>query len=138
MVAWPLLSSPCWALVWRHFRRGCETGCFRMESINFKRDLSAFLQVLGGAAVLPLMLLGVGGTIYKALAPNGWLSVLLRNGLPDSFAAASALLVMCGFAWLTREWRTPRTRSWVIDSLVYAFAVAGLMYAAQLIANGRL
>lgn len=109
-----------------------------MEYINFKRDLSAFFQMLSGVAVLPLMLLGVGGTIYKALTPNGWLSVLLRNGLPDSFAAASALLVMCAFAWLTREWRTPRTRSWVIDSLVYVFAVAGLVYAAQLITNGRL
>ena len=109
-----------------------------MQQIKLKRDLSALFETFGGLAVLTLMLFGVGGTIYKALAPNGWLTLLLRNGLPDSFAASSALLVMCAFAWLTREWRTPRTRSWVIDLLVYAFAFAGLLYAAQLFMNGGL
>ena len=109
-----------------------------MQQINLKRDLAALLETLGGLAVLTLMLLGVGGTIYKALAPNGWLTLLLRNGLPDSFAASGALLVMCAFAWLTREWRTPRMRSWVIDVLVYAFAIAGLLYAAQLFMIGGL
>lgn len=108
-----------------------------MEQINLKRDLSAFLQIFGGLAVLSLMLLGVGGTIYKTLAPDGWLTRLLSDGLPDSFAATSALLVMCVFAWLTREWRTPRTRSWVIDLVVYAFAGAGLLYATQLLVDGR-
>lgn len=109
-----------------------------MQQINLKRDLTAVLETFGGLAVLTLMLLGVGGTIYKALAPNGWLTALLRNGLPDSFAASSALVVMCAFAWLTREWRTPRTRSWVIDVPVYAFAFAGLLYAAQLFMKGNL
>lgn len=109
-----------------------------MQEINLKRDLSALLETFGGLAVLTLMLLGVGGTIYKALAPNGLLTLLLRNGLPDSFAASTALVVMCAFAWLTREWRTPRMRSWVINLLVFAFACAGLLYAAQLFMNGGL
>lgn len=109
-----------------------------MQQINLRRDLAALLGTFGAFALLALMLLGVGGTIYKALATNGWLTLLLKNGLPDSFAASGALVVMCAFAWLTREWRTPRTRSWVIDLLVYAFAGAGLVYAAQLLMSGGL
>lgn len=117
---------------------GAQQHCaIGMEDVNLKRDLSGFLQILVGLAVLSLMLLGVGGTIYKTLAPNGWLTRLLSNGLPDSLAVTSALLVMCAFAWFTREWRTPRTRSWVIDVMVYAFAGAGLLYAAQLLIEGK-
>jgi phage terminase large subunit GpA-like protein len=109
-----------------------------MEHVNFKRDLPAFFQICAGLAVLSLMLLGVGGTIYKTLAPNGWLTAWLSSGLPDALAATSALLVMCLFAWLTREWRTPRTRSRATDVMVYAFAGAGLLYASRLIMEGTL
>lgn len=109
-----------------------------MQELHLKRNLSETLVAFGGLAVLTLMLLGVGGTIYKVLAPDGWMTALLKHGLPDSLAASTALLVMCAFAWLTREWRTPRTKSGLMDLLVYALAGAGLWYAAQLLMHGGL
>ena len=101
-------------------------------------EFTAFFETLAGFAVLALVMLGVGATIYKLVAPNGWLAQLFGHGLAGSIAAAIALLAVGAFAWFTREWATPRRRNRFADLWVYTCAGAGLLYLAQLWLKGTL
>jgi hypothetical protein len=53
---------------------------------QFKQDYRVLIQTVIGFAVLALLTIGVGGTIYRMIEPDGWL-VQLFGG---SFTAGSA------------------------------------------------
>jgi hypothetical protein len=101
-------------------------------------ELSAFAQTLAGFAVLALVMLGVGGTIYKLVAPGGWLAQLFGQSLGGGTAAVLAILAVAVFAWFTREWVSPQQRNRFAELWVYTCAAAGLLYVAQLWINGTL
>ncbi len=99
-------------------------------------DPSLFFQTLAGFALGMLVMLGVGGTVYKAISPNGWLAQVFGSGLAGGVAAVFALAALGAFAWITREWVSAKRRNRFSEVFVYAFAAAGLLYVAQLIFRG--
>ena len=40
---------------------------------QFKQDYRVMIQTLVGFAVLAFLMIGVGGTIYRIISPDGWL-----------------------------------------------------------------
>lgn len=110
-----------------------------IESVKPKQqggEFSSFFQTLAGFAVLALVMLGVGGTIFKLVAPGGWLAQLFGHSLGGGAAAVLALLAVSAFAWFTREWVSPRQRNRFAELWVYTCAAAGLLYLAQLWLKG--
>jgi len=96
------------------------------------------LQFTGGFLVLALIMLGVGGTIYKLIAPEGWLAQLLGGSLNYLTAIALALVGVGMFAWFAQDHVAQTRRDKIGDWWVYLFAVAGLAYAWQIFLRGTL
>lgn len=110
-----------------------------MEDISIKRmsETVIFFQTLAGFAIAALVMLGVGGTVYKVAAPDGLMAQAFGQGLAGGLAATLALASLALFAWVTREWMSPRRRNRYSELFVYAFAGAGLLYMTLILAQGR-
>jgi hypothetical protein len=101
-----------------------------------KHEFSTFGQTALGATLLGLVLVGIGGTIYKVISPEGWVTQAFGRSLSAGVAALGSLLMIAGLAWFSRGWASPRSRNRFPELLVYVFAGAGLLYLAQLWSKG--
>ena len=108
------------------------------ESAKVKQEASAALQSVIGFIVLALVPLGVGGTIYKAISPNGWVTQMFGQSISAGTAVLGALGVVIGLAWFSRVYSSPRRRNRHAGLFVYFFSAAGLVYALQLLSRGSL
>jgi hypothetical protein len=107
-----------------------------VSEVRLKQEAFALVQAALGFLVLALVLLGIGGTIYKVTSPEGWVAQAFGRTLSAGTAALGSLLLVAGLAWFSRTWSSPRGRTNLSDLLVYGFACAGLLYAAQLLIQG--
>src|SRR5438045_1261573 len=97
-----------------------------------KREVSTAAQMLFGLAVVVLVTLGIGGTIYKVISPDGWIANAFGRSLSAGAAALGSLMMIAGLAWFSRGWSTPKNRNRFSDLLVYSFATAGIIYLSQI------
>jgi hypothetical protein len=103
---------------------------------HVKQEMYTVGQIVVGFAVVALVILGIGGTIYKVISPEGWISQAFGRSLSAGAAALGSLLLVAGLAWFSRGWSSPRTRNRYSDLMVYTFAAAGMFYLAQLWLKG--
>ena len=92
--------------------------------------------MLAGFAVVVLVMLGIGGTIYKLISPDGWVAQAFGRSLSAGTAALGSLLLIAALAWFSRGWTSPRSRNRLSELFVYTFAAAGLVYLAQIWTKG--
>ncbi len=109
-----------------------------MENIRNKHETHLLAETLAGLSLLALVMFGVGMTVYKVIAPDGWVAQLLGHGLTSGAAALVSLIVIGVLAWFSRDWITPAQKNRYADLILYTFAGAGLMYFAQLWLTGML
>lgn len=95
-----------------------------------------FFQTLAGFAIAALVVLGAAGTLYKFLAPDGWLAQLFGRSVEGGMAAVVGLAAIGLLAWLSRDWVSERHRNRYSEPLVYAFAAAGALYGIELLVRG--
>ena len=107
-------------------------------SIRYKQELYSIVQGLVGLAVLTLVLAGIGGTIYKAISPHGWVAQMFGQSISAATAVLGALTVVIALAWFSRVYSSPRRRNRHAGLFVYFFSAAGLVYALQLFSKGSL
>ncbi len=103
---------------------------------DVKHEIYTVGQIVVGFMVVALVILGIGGTIYKVISPDGWVSQAFGRSLSAGTAALGSLLLIAGLAWFSRGWTSPRTRNRYSDLMVYTFAAAGMFYLAQLWIKG--
>ena len=101
-----------------------------------KNELSSLSHTAIGIAMVGLVILGIGGTIYKVISPNGWIAAAFGRSLSAGAAALGSLLMITALAWFSRGRGTGRTRHRFADLLVYTFAAAGVLYLARLWLKG--
>src|SRR5262245_49388010 len=94
-------------------------------------ETAAFFQAITGLVLVVFVTLGVGGTIYHFLAPDGWLTQIFNRSVAGGLAAIFAFLIGGVSLWMIRGWMSARYRKQYPEVFVYAFAAAGLFYAAQ-------
>jgi len=94
-------------------------------------SLRSAVQFIAGFFLLALIMLGVGGTIYKLIAPGGWLAQLLGGSLNYLGAVVLALVGVTLFAWFAHDRITPTRRDKLGDWWVYLCGGVGLIYAVQ-------
>jgi hypothetical protein len=90
-----------------------------------------------GAVVLILVVTGVAGTVYKIMAPDGWIADAFHRSTTSGLALIGALGVFGLFAWISRG-AAIRGRNQRAAFLVYTFAAAGLVYLARFWIHGTL
>jgi hypothetical protein len=101
-----------------------------------KHEMVAVGQVVVGFAVVALVMLGIGGTIYKVISPDGWVAQAFGRSFSAGTAALGSVLLIVVLAWFSRGWTSARTRNRFTELFVYTFAGAGLLYAAQFWTKG--
>ena len=107
-----------------------------MSTARLKQELYSIVQALAGCAFLVLVLAGIGGTIYKTIAPDGWIAQAFGRSLSAGAAALGSALMILALAWFSRTWGDVRRRTLAADFLVYGFAFAGVVYLARLWMRG--
>jgi hypothetical protein len=107
-----------------------------VSAIRVKQEAFAVAQACLGFLILALVLLGIGGTIYKIISPEGWIAQAFGRSLSAGVAALGSLLMVVTLAWFSRGWSSPRRRTQFADIAVYGFAAAGLLYVVQLWIRG--
>jgi hypothetical protein len=100
--------------------------------------LSNVFQFVGGFILLALVMLGVGGTIYKLLAPGGWLAQLVGGHLGHGGALVLALGGVAVFAWVTHDRISPARRDSIGDWWIYVCSGVGLLYLVLMLVQGTL
>jgi hypothetical protein len=101
-----------------------------------KHEFGSVGQLTVGVALLGLVLIGIGGTIYKVISPEGWVAHAFGRSVSAGVAALGSLLMIAGLAWFSRGWTSPRSRNRFPELLVYTFAAAGLLYIGQMWLKG--
>jgi hypothetical protein len=109
-----------------------------MNVPRLKHEASATVRVLARFVVLALVTLGISGTIYKVISPEGWIAQAFGRSASAGAAALGSLLMILGLAWFSRGWEQPRRRMQAASVMVYGFALAGFVYVAQLWLQGSL
>ena len=100
---------------------------------QFKQDYRVLIQTLVGFVVLALVMVGVGGTVFRMIAPQGWLVQLFGRGVTAATAALLSLLMIGALSWFTREWVSAYQKNRLADLLLYVFAGAGVVYLGQIL-----
>ena len=99
-----------------------------------KYEFATFRQTALGITGLGLVLVGIGGTIYKVISPDGWVTQAFGRSLSAGVAALGSLLMIVGLAWFSRS--APSSTNRFPELLAYTFAGAGLLYLAKLWMKG--
>lgn len=107
-----------------------------MTTTRLRQELYSIAQALIGCVFLALVLAGIGGTIYKTIAPDGWIAQAFGRSLSAGAAALGSAAMIVGLAWFSRTWGDVRRRTFASDFLVYGFAFAGFVYLARLWMSG--
>ncbi|MBI2754190.1 MAG: hypothetical protein HYX46_11910 [Betaproteobacteria bacterium] len=96
------------------------------------------LHFVSGFLLLALVMLGIGGTIYKLLAPGGWLAQLVGGNLGHGGALVLALGGVALFAWATHDRISPTRRDRIGDWWIYLCSAVGLVYLVLMLVQGSL
>ena len=110
--------------------------CSTWIVLPIKHEFSTVRHAALGVTLLGLVLVGIGGTIYKVISPDGWVTQAFGRSLSAGVAALGSLLMIMGLAWFSRGWTAPRTRNRFPELLVLTFAGAGLLYLVQIWMKG--
>ena len=106
-----------------------------MEHAKPKFDFPVLAQVAFGFVISALVLVGISGSIYKLVAPQGWVVQAFGHSAGLGLALVAALLGAAAVVWALPGWM-PTQRARIADATVYGFAAAGLIYLGQMLAGG--
>ena len=109
----------------------------RTLSSIVQESLHTLFQIL----LLSMLLLGIGGIVFKAIGADGWLPGLLQSAWDSGPAhlvlATSALFV--GGMWIKRFlYRRPNVNNRTGDFLVFGCLALGIFFALRLTITGGL
>lgn len=106
-----------------------------MEQANTKFDVPVLVQVLLGFAISALVLVGIAGSIYRLVEPQGWVVQAFGHSVGFGAALIAVLLGAAAVVWALPGFM-PSQRARVADAVVYGFAAAGVLYLGQLVVAG--
>ncbi len=106
-----------------------------MEQTKTKFEIPVLAQVLAGFAISASVLVGIGGSIYKLIEPEGWFVQAFGHSFGLGAALLAALLGAAAVVWALPGY-LPSQRARIADTVVYGFAAAGLLYLGKLLVYG--
>ena len=108
----------------------------QLHAIRNQKQSSAFFQTLWGFGLVLMVAFGICGTLYKLLAPTGWIASLMGRGFSGGVAAIGLMVVFGVTGWILRTWTTTREQAASASLVVYLLAAAGVLYSFQLWSKG--
>ena len=104
-----------------------------MEHAKQKFEFPIFAQVAAGFVISALVLIGISGSIFRLVSPQGWIVQALGHSAGLGAALMAALLGAAALVWALPGWM-PSQRGRISDAVVYGFAAAGMLYLGQYVA----
>ena len=101
-----------------------------MQNVRFKHDSSSFVQTLWGFGLVVFVVLGIGGTIYKLISPNGWIAALMGSSFSGAVVALGLLIVFSALGWLVRASTSTRQQAGVASQTMRQSHRCGLQLPA--------
>lgn len=97
------------------------------------------VQIGVGVVMSLLVMTGVAGTIYKVMAPGGWIAQAFGHGVKAVFSVLLAVALLLAFAYFSRTWTaSQKHRHFTANLVVSLFALAGFVYLAHFWVTGAL
>lgn len=106
-----------------------------MDHAKQKVEIPLLAQTLFGFAISALVLIGISGSIYKLVAPEGWVVQAFGHSFGLGASLMAALLGAAALVWALPGWM-PAQRARIADVVVYGFAAAGLLYLGKVLVSG--
>jgi hypothetical protein len=106
-----------------------------MEQAKVKMEFPVAAQVAGGFAITVLVLVGIAGSIYRLVAPEGWVVMAFGHSFGLGAALVAALLGAAALVWALPGWM-PTKRARIADAVVYGFAAGGLIFLGRMLVTG--
>lgn len=106
-----------------------------MEHAKEKFQFPLAAQVAAGFAITVLVLVGIAGSIYRLVSPEGWVVQAFGHSFGLGAALIAALLGAAALVWAVPGWM-PAQRARTADAVVYGFAAAGLIYLGRMLVAG--
>jgi hypothetical protein len=106
-----------------------------MEHAKGKLEVPVLAQVATGFAISALVMIGISGTIYKLITPQGWVVQAFGHSFGLGAALVAAVLGAAAVVWALPG-KMPVQRARMADAVVYGFAAAGMLYLGQMLAGG--
>ncbi|MEO8203220.1 MAG: hypothetical protein ABI630_05110 [Betaproteobacteria bacterium] len=101
-----------------------------------KHASTGLIATLWGFGLVAMVLFGLCGTLYKLLAPSGWLAGLMGRGFSGGVAAVGLMVVFGVVGWIARTWTTTREQAAGANVVAYILAATGVVYSLQLWSKG--
>jgi len=96
----------------------------REESVALGQAVVAFMVVM-------LIMVGIAGTIYRAIAPDGWIVSAFDRGLGNGLAALGAIALLVALLWMKGGPNAFAKRSTATEVVVIGFAGLGALFLLQ-------
>jgi hypothetical protein len=102
---------------------------------NMRDDSVALGQALVAFMVVMLIMIGIAGTVYRMIAPDGWIVSAFERGLGNGLAALAAIALLGGLLWLKGGRNAFAKRSTATEVVVIGFAGLGVLFLLQGVLN---
>jgi len=102
-----------------------------MEHAKQKLEIPILAQVAVGFVLSVLVLVGISGSIYRLVAPQGWFVQAFGHSIGLGAALVAAVMGAGALVSVAPGWVAPAHRTRISDVAVYGFAAAGLLYLGQ-------
>jgi hypothetical protein len=104
------------------------------ENVNIhhtytKPEIVSLAQAVAGLAMVCLVLVGILGTVYRLVAPDGLVAMAFERSPTAGGAALGSLLLLGACAWYTLG--SARRDHLLSEFVGFAFAAAGALYSVR-------
>lgn len=96
-------------------------------------------RTAAGFMISALVMTGIAGTVYKVIAPGGWIAQAFGHGVKAGFSLLLAVVLLVGFAYFSRSWTPSQEhRNFTANLVVALFALAGAVYLGHFWVTGAI
>lgn len=108
-----------------------------MTEFKLREQSWALAHALIGFGVVILVMIGIAGTIYRLIAPDGWVAEAFNRSLSAGLTTLVVLGVIGAMFWFSSP-KTQGKRNTSIELVVMGIAGAGAIFLLQASLNGML
>jgi len=109
-----------------------------MVRFSVRDETVALGQALIAFAVVMLIMIGIAGTVYRMIAPDGWIAGAFNRGVISGLVAICAIGLLAGLLWFKRGTTAFAMRSNATEIVVMGFAGVGALFLLQGLLNNLL
>jgi len=105
---------------------------------NMREETAALGQAVVAFAVVMLIMIGIAGTVYRMIEPDGWIASAFNRGLGNGLAATGSIGLLAALLWLKRGATAFAKRSNATEIIIMGFAAVGALFLLQSVLTGML